>query len=176
MHEMHAWTVHYADPNPLKQGPYTLWKWYFMHMINQFWFWQFSFKNFMNKHMIICSNFMPCDEVFGKYESKGEQCKKKHSNWSLGSKDMAIWSFKHTLPWFDHNSLTIHHEFMILDFLEMGEKDLQLLCWTKFHLKPPWCWKVELKLVQKLAIFGNLKITGHFPFLETFDLDSNPSR
>ena len=53
---------------------------------------------------------------------------------------------------------------MILDFLEMGEKDIQLSCWPKFHLKPLWCWKVKLKVDQKLAVFGNfqLQVTFHF--------------
>ena len=38
------------------------------------------------------------------------------------------------------------------------ERDLQLSCWTKIHLKLLWCWKVKLNVVQKLAIFGNLKL------------------
>jgi hypothetical protein len=39
---------------------------------------------------------------------------------------MPIWIFKHTLPWLDHISSTTHHKYMILNFLEMGEKDIQI--------------------------------------------------
>ena len=154
MHEMHAWTVHYADPNPLKQGPYTLWKWYFMHMINQIEFRNFPSKNFMNEHMIMQVKFMPCNGCFGNYMLWGTKCKKNHQNWSHGSKVMPIWIFKHTFPWLDHISLTTHHKSMTLDFLEMGEKDLQLSCWTKFHLKLFWWCKIELKTFPFLAILN----------------------
>jgi hypothetical protein len=49
MHEMHAWTVLQAGPNPLKKSPCTLWNWYFMHMITQIDFSNFPSRNFMNK-------------------------------------------------------------------------------------------------------------------------------
>jgi hypothetical protein len=77
---------------------------------------------------------------------------------------MAFWSFKHTWQWFDHISSTIYHKFMILEFLEMGEKYIQLSCWTKFHLKPLWWCKIKLNLDQNLSIFGNfqLQVTFHF--------------
>ena len=118
----------------------------------------------MNMHMIIWWIFMQCDECFGKFMSWEEFYKKSHSIWSFGSKDMAFWSSMHTWQWFDHIFSTIHQMLRILDFLEMGEKDIQLSCWTKFHLKLLWCWKVELKLVQNLAIFGNLKLQVTFHF------------
>ena len=118
---------------------------------------------------------MQCNDGFGKYRSWEEICKKSGFIWSFESKVMACWTSLYTLSSFEHIFSTIHHKFMILDFLEMGEKDIQLSCWTNFHLKLLWCWKVELKWVQKLVIFGNFQITGHFPFLETFDLASNSS-
>ena len=107
---------------------------------------------------------MQYDEWFGKFMSWEELCKKEHSFWSYESKVMAFWSSMHTWQWLDHISSTIHQMLMILDFLEMGERDLKLSCWTKFHLKLIWCWKVELKLVQKLSIFGNLKLQVTFHF------------
>ena len=115
-------------------------------------------------------NFKQCNEWFGKFMSWGAICKKSHSIWSYESKVMAFWSFKHTWQWFDHISSTIHQMLIILDFLEMGERDIQLSCWTKIHLKLLWCWKVELNLVQKLSIFGNLKlqVTFHFGKLLTW--------
>ena len=133
-------------------------------MMHQIWIWHFPSKMNMHGKMIIWLNFMQCNVGFGRYESWQALCKKRHSIWSFRSKVMACWSSMHTWQWFDHISSTTHHKFMILDFLEMGEKDLQLSCWTKFHLKPLWCWKVELKLVQKLAIFGNLKLQVTFHF------------
>ena len=53
---------------------------------------------------------------------------------------------------------------MILDFLEMGEKYLQLSCWTKFHLKLSWWCKLEEKTFPFLAIsnYRSLTIFGNF--------------
>ena len=87
-----------------------------------------------------------------------------HDHLIIGWEVMPIWSSNHTLSSFDHISLTTHEKLMILDFLEMGEKDIQLSCWPKIHLKPLWCWKVKLNVDQKLAIFGNLKLQVTFHF------------
>ena len=66
--------------------------------------------------------------------------------------------FKNSWDWIDHIFSTIHEKFMILDFLEMEEQDLQLSCWTKFHLKLSWWCNLELKLVQNRSIFGKFKL------------------
>ena len=53
-----------------------------------------------------------------------------------------IWPFEvqKFWEWFDHNLPTIHGNWVFLDFLEMGEQDLQLSCWAKIHLKlVSWC-------------------------------------
>ena len=42
--------------------------------------------------------------------------------------------------WIDHILTTIHGIWVFLDFLKMGEQDLQLSCWAKIHLKlVSWC-------------------------------------
>ena len=118
----------------------------------------------MHCQMIMWINFMQCNEGFGKYRSWQAIYKKRDSIWSFESKVMACRTSMYTLWSFAHNFSTIHQMLMILEFLEMGEKDLQLLCWTKFHLKLLWCWKVKLNVVQKLAISGNLKLQVTFLF------------
>jgi len=67
--------------------------------------------------------------------------------------------------WFDHNLPTTHEKFMFLDFLERWEQDLQLSCWTKFHLKHFWTRNFEEKNFPFLAIFNykSLSIFGKFP-------------
>ena len=132
--------------------------------MHQIWIRHFPSKILMHGQMIMWYYFMQCNDGFGKYWSWHAICKKNGPNWSFGSKVMALWSFMHTWWSFDHNFPTIHQMLMILDFLEMGEKDLQLSCWTKFHLKLLWCWKVKLNVNQKLAIFGNLKLQVTFHF------------
>ena len=77
---------------------------------------------------------------------------------------MAIWSSMHTWQSFDHISSTIHQMLMILDFLEMGERDIQLSCWTKFHLKLFW----TCNFVVKNFPFLETSLTSHFLFLATF--------
>ena len=66
--------------------------------------------------------------------------------------------------WLDHILPTTHGNFMFLDFLEMGEQDLQLSCWTNFHLKLAWWGKLEEKTFPFLAIsnYRSLTIFGNF--------------
>ena len=64
--------------------------------------------------------------------------KKPHSIWPNGLEDMPLWSSKNFWEWFDHNLPTTHEKWVFLDFLEMGEQDIQLSCWAKFHLKLVW--------------------------------------
>ena len=142
-----TWTVHVQGQNPLKMCSCKLWKWYCMHIFNQNEFMKFLPKIFMNEPMPCKWDFMPYDSMLGKYMLQGSMCKKNHSNWPFGLKVMLIWSLNHTLPWLNHISSTTHEKSMILDVLEMGEKDLQLSCWTKFHLKISWWCNLELKLV-----------------------------
>ena len=77
---------------------------------------------------------------------------------------MHFWSSIHTWPCFDHISSTTNEKWMILDFLERGEKDLQLSCWTKFHLELAWWCKLEEKTFPFLAIsnYRSLTIFGNF--------------
>ena len=144
-----------------------------MHTIIQNGFMKFLFKNFMNEHMIMQMEFKPCNEMLRNYKSWGEYCKKNHSFWSFGWKVMPIWIFKHTLPWLDHISSTIHKKFMFLDFLERWEQDLKLSCWTKFYLKLSWWCKVEEKTFPFLVVWNykSLTIFGNFsPDLKFFNL------
>jgi hypothetical protein len=66
--------------------------------------------------------------------------------------------------WFDHNLPTTHEKFMFLDFLERWEQDLQLSCWTKFHLKHFWTCNFKEKTFPFLAIlnYKSLSIFGKF--------------
>ena len=117
---------------------------------------------------------MQCNAWFGNYRSKEEECKKSHPFWSFGWEVMSIWSSMHTLPCSDHISLTTHEKLMILDFLEMGEKDLQLSCSTKFNLKLSWWCNLELKTFPFLAIsnYKLLSIFGKFcPDFIFFNVD-----
>ena len=68
--------------------------------------------------------------------------------------------------WLDHILLTIHEKFKLLDFLERWEQDLQLSCWTNFHLKLFW----TCNFVVKNFPFLETSITSHFPFLAIFCL------
>ena len=73
--------------------------------------------------------------------------------------------------WLDHILPTTHGNFKFLDFLEWWDQDLQLSCWTKFHLKLVWWSNFE----EKNFPFWAAEITGHLLFLETSDLTSNSS-
>ena len=70
-----------------------------------------------------------------------------------------------------HNLTTIHGIFKFLDFLERWEQDLQLSCWTNFHLKLLWTRGFE---VQNFP-FLETSITSHFLFLAVFVLTWFPS-
>ena len=75
-------------------------------------------------------------------------------------KFMKLWK------WIDHILPTIHGNWEFLDFLEMGEQDLQLSCWAKIHLKlVSWC-KFGIKKFPFLAvkITGPVSIFGNFWF------------
>ena len=81
---------------------------------------------------------------------------------------MFIW------PRLIHISSTTHEKFMTLDFLEMGEQDLQLSCWTKFHLNHFWWCNLEEKTFPFLAIlnYKSLSIFGKFcPDFIFFNVD-----
>ena len=147
-----TWTVLYGWSISLKIFQLTQWQWWFVPMMHQFQICHFPSKISMNMHMIMWWIFMQCDEWFGKFMSWEEFGKKEHSIWSYESKVMAFWSSMHTWQWLDHISLTIHQMLMILDFLEMGERDIQLSCWTKIHLKLLWWCKIKLNLNQNLSI------------------------
>jgi hypothetical protein len=66
---------------------------------------------------------------------KREMLQKEPSHLALWFESYAFLKFKFTWQRLIHISSTIHEKFMFLDFLEMGEQDLQLSCWTIFHLK-----------------------------------------
>ena len=86
----------------------------------------------------------------------------------------ACLKFKFTWPWLIHIFSTIHEKFMILDFLEMGEQDLQISCWKKFHLKLSWWCNLEEKTFPFLAIsnYKSLTIFGNFSSdLKSFNVD-----
>ena len=68
--------------------------------------------------------------------------------------------------WLDHNLPTIHGNFKFLDFLERWEQDLQLSCWTNFHLKLPWTCNFEVKNFP----FLETSVTSHLLFLAVFVL------
>jgi len=69
--------------------------------------------------------------------------------WFVGKNppNLALWfgrygplKFTNWWKWFDHILTTTHGILMFLDFLKMGEQDLQLSCWEKIHLKlVSWC-------------------------------------
>ena len=66
--------------------------------------------------------------------------------------------------WNDHILQTIHGIWEFLDFLKMGDQDIQLSCWEKIHLKlVSWC-KFRIKKYPFLAveITGPLSISGKF--------------
>jgi hypothetical protein len=96
---------------------------------------------------------------------------KVHVKWSLCIKrslnlDTPCGSYAplimgHFWNWMDHNLPTIHGKFKFLDFLERWEQDLQLSCWTNFHLKLPWTRGFEVKNFP----FLETSITSHFLFL-----------
>ena len=68
--------------------------------------------------------------------------------------------------WMDHNLPTIHGNFKFLNFLERLDQDLQLSCWTNFHLKLLW----TCNFVVKNFPFLETSITSHFLFLAIFVL------
>ena len=68
--------------------------------------------------------------------------------------------------WMDHNLPTIHGNFKFLDFLERWDQDLQLSCWTNFHLKLPW----TCNFVVKNFPFLETSITSQLLFLAVFVL------
>ena len=75
--------------------------------------------------------------------------------------------------WIDHILQTTHGIWEFLDFLKMGEQDLQLSCWAKIHLKLlSWC-KLRIKKFPFLAveITGPLSILGNFWFYFKFSHD-----
>jgi hypothetical protein len=96
---------------------------------------------------------------------------KVHVKWSLHIKrslnlDTPCGSYAplimgHFWNWMDHNLPTIHGNFKFLDFLERWDQDLQLSCWTNFHLKLPW----TCNFVVKNFPFLETSITSHFLFL-----------
>ena len=90
--------------------------------------------------------------------------KKESLNLAFPFKSYATLKFNFFWKWFDHNLPTTHEKFMFLDFLERWEQDLQLSCWTKFHLKHFWTCNFEVKNFPFLETF----ITSHFLFLESF--------
>ena len=102
---------------------------------------------------------------------KSEMLQKEPFQLALWFKSYAFLKFKISWPWFDHILPTIHEKFMFLDFLETWEQDIQLSCWTKFHLKLVWWSNFE----EQNFPFWAVEITGHLPFLETFDLTSKSS-
>ena len=101
---------------------------------------------------------------------------KVHVKWSLHIKrslnlDTPCGSYAplimgHFWNWMDHNLPTIHGIFKFLDFLERWEQDLQLSCWTNFHLKLPWTRGFE---VQNFP-FLETSVTSHFLSLAVFVL------
>jgi hypothetical protein len=63
---------------------------------------------------------------------------------------------------------------MFLEFLKMGEQDIQLSCWEKFDLKLPWTYNLEEKTFPFLAIsnYRSLTIFGNFSSdLKFFNVD-----
>ena len=68
--------------------------------------------------------------------------------------------------WIDHILTTIHGIWEFLDFLKMGEQDLQLSCWAKIHLKlVSWCkFKIKKSPFLAVKITGPLSILGNFLF------------
>ena len=69
--------------------------------------------------------------------------------------------FKNFWDWIDHNLPTIHGNWVFLDFLEMGEQDLQLSCWAKIHLKLVWWSNFEEQDFPFLAN-SNYRSSFHF--------------
>ena len=90
--------------------------------------------------------------------------KKESPNLAKWFKSYATLKFKNSWQWFDHNLPTTHEKFMFLDFLERWEQDLQLSCWTKFHLKHFWTCNFKEKTFPFLAIlnYKSLSIFGKF--------------
>ena len=98
-----------------------------------------------------------------------------HVKWSLlkeTSLNLALWIKSYVTlkinffgQWSIHNLPTTNEKFMFLDFLERWEQDLQLSCWTKFHLKHFWTRNFEEKNFPFLAIFNyeSLSTFGKFP-------------
>ena len=79
-------------------------------------------------------------------------------------KSYASLKFNFSWKWFDHNLPTTNEKLMFLAILEIGEKDLQLSCSTKFHLKHFWSCNLEEKAFPFLANpnYGSLSIFGKF--------------
>ena len=125
----------------------------------------FDFKCKRSKNAILNGRVLGHEiYIFGK-RMKNVVCRKKpHQIWPYGLRDMPLLKFKNFWKRFDHNLPTIHGNWEFLDFLEMGEQDLQLSCWAKIHLKlVSWC-KFKIKKFPFLAveITGPLAISGKF--------------
>ena len=91
---------------------------------------------------------------FWKEEVKCDLLQKTPPNLAKWFERYGLLKFKNFWKWFDHNLSTIHGNWVFLDFLEMGEQDLQLSCWEKIHLKlVSWC-KFGIKKFPFLASFS----------------------
>ena len=98
--------------------------------------------------------------------SNGVCSKKEPHELALWIKSYATLKFNFFVLRSIHNLPTTNEKFMFLDFLERWEQDLQLSCWTNFHLKLPWTRGFE---VQNFP-FLETSITSHLLFLAVFVL------
>ena len=135
---------HAKIPSNLKVGPFCPWI-----LISALEKWPFCVNAFGKMWWWIMKVHIKCGLLKEKPSNLATPCE------SYGTLNSGIfWN------WSDHILLTTHENFKFLDFLEWWDQDLQLSCWTKFHLKLVWWSNFE----EKKFPFWAAEITSHLPF------------